>query len=234
MPRKKNNPLLQPSEGLSLSTLKQLPSLSTQCKWVVKNALLNGDLEYGVLYTENQLARSLGVSRTPVREAVMELASLGMITILPRRGFHLNVFTAQDIEEIYELRWMLESSAVRKLTATPEKFDFARLESMVKAQRGSLDTRNKEEYISTGQGFHRELIELCNNKHLLRIYESIGDTIHMAWMQAVAHQRRTSSDVVDDHGKLLALICGGKTEEALELLAAHLDNSKRSALAAQA
>ena len=80
----------------------------------LRDAISNGNLRHDEIYNEIALAKELGISRTPVREALLELSSQELVTFLPRRGVIVNSFTDKDIEEVFELRKAIELAAVEK------------------------------------------------------------------------------------------------------------------------
>src|SRR3990170_4844269 len=94
----------------------------------LRESILSGQMTSGEIYNEMALAKEMGVSRTPVREALLELASQGLVTFLPRRGVMVNYFTERDVEEVNEIRAAIELAIVEKVARTFAIHDFARLD----------------------------------------------------------------------------------------------------------
>ncbi len=103
------------SEPLVKAIKKPLPLAKIALK-SLRDSILSGKLVPNETYNEIALAKKLGISRTPVREALLELSSQGLITFLPRVGVRINHFTEQDVKEIFELRKAIELFAVAKVS----------------------------------------------------------------------------------------------------------------------
>ena len=96
------------------AALKQPESLAKMAYEAIRKSILSGQWKIGELYNEKAIAAELGISRTPVREALLELAAQDLVLFLPRRGLMVNRFTRRDVDEIFELRKAIELAAVEK------------------------------------------------------------------------------------------------------------------------
>ena len=96
----------------SLKAISQPKSLAKIAYAKLRSAILNGELRAGELYNEIAIAKQMGISRTPVRESLLELTSKGLVTFLPRRGVMIRSLSEEDLEELFELRrfWKTISS----------------------------------------------------------------------------------------------------------------------------
>lgn len=215
-----------------LSAIPESIPLAKHIEERIRGAILTGQMRPHVLYTETRLAEQLGVSRTPVREAVLDLASRGFVTVLPRRGFHVRVVTQQVIKEIYELRWALESHAVRALAEHPECYDFSALKSAAAKQKDSAQKSEIPEVVASGRDFHVQILRLLGNTRICKIFDDVRDIIHAIWLQAFTHTI-APSEVVCDHEQLIQLMQKGDADEALALLREHLQRSERAVREAQ-
>src|SRR5262245_35638355 len=104
---------MQSGRGVRLEPIQHV-NLTDRVYRAIKDRLLSQEIEVGSRLREDDLAAQLGVSRTPIREALMRLAQEGLVEIAPRSGTHVCTFTPDDIEQIFDLRIALESLAVRK------------------------------------------------------------------------------------------------------------------------
>ncbi len=220
------------ADNLELEEIPNTVSLSRQVEERIRAAIIAGRMKPNVLYTETSLAAQMGVSRTPVREAVLDLASRGFVTVLPRRGFQIRIFSEQAIREVYELRWALESHAVRTLADHPERYDFSTLLEAANAQKESAIKAEISGAVASGRSFHMKLLELCANGMICKIFEEIRDILSVTWAQAFTHSI-SAADVASDHILLAGLIRQGKADEACTLLREHLKRSEKAVLAAQ-
>ena len=105
----------------------------------LRDSILNGQLEPGQIYNEMALTKELGISRTPVREALLEFSAQGLITFLPRKGVVIKHYTRKDVIEIFELRRVVELTAIEKVAKADPPLDLSRIEKSLENQRKSAD-----------------------------------------------------------------------------------------------
>ena len=105
----------------------------------LRDSIFNGQLQPGQIYNEMALAKELGISRTPVREALLEFSAQGLITFLPRKGVVIKHYTRKDVIEIFELRRVVELAAIEKVAKADPPLDLSRIEKYLEDQRKSAD-----------------------------------------------------------------------------------------------
>lgn len=211
-----------------LPQLDQPESLAKLAYNALRESILSAQMQPGVIYNEKVLANDLGISRTPVREALLELASQGLVTFLPRKGIVVNEFTNGDIEEIFELRKAIELAAVEKIAKTATVTELARLEKNVAAQRKAAKAKNLQEYMELDRSFHMLFSELTGNRRLLQIMQNIRDLVHLMGLRALAKQKGRVEEVLEEHEKVVAAVRQGNAVEARRLMEQHLDRSKEA------
>jgi DNA-binding transcriptional regulator YhcF (GntR family) len=121
-----------------LPVIAKPESLAKMARDALLNSILSGELNTDEVYNEMALAKDLGISRTPVREALLELSVLGFIQFIPRRGVVVNRFDRQDIDEIFELRKALETAIVEKAARAVPPADLADIEKTLGDQRAAF------------------------------------------------------------------------------------------------
>ena len=124
-------------------TLKSIPQPAPLNKLAyekLRESIMAGHLKPGEIYNEMSLAEELGISRTPVREALVELSAQGLVTFLPRRGVQINAFTERDIEEVFELRKLVELGVIDKIADLIQYCDLDKLEKTIEDQRKQFRT----------------------------------------------------------------------------------------------
>jgi DNA-binding GntR family transcriptional regulator len=163
-----------------------------------------------------------------VREALLELASQGLVTFLPRKGIVVNEFTNRDIEEIFELRKAIELAAVEKIAKTATVKELARLEKNISAQRKAAKAKNLQEYMALDRSFHMIFSELTGNHRLLQIMQNVRDMVHLMGLRALAKQRGRVEEVLEEHEKVVEAVRQGDAMAARALMAHHLDRSKQA------
>jgi len=130
----------------------------------IKTSILSGHLNPGERLTEEHLAKTLGVSRTPVREALHRLESEGLIKIRKKRGFVVSRDSKEEVEEIFELRSILEGYALRVISESVSEETLFRLERFIRSAEESLKRKKIEDVFKWNTRFHDTLHELVANK----------------------------------------------------------------------
>mgnify|MGYP001815088894 FL=1 len=210
---------------LKFAAIKQPESLAKMAYEAIRKSILSGQWKIGELYNEKAIAAVLGISRTPVREALLELASQDLIIFLPRRGLMVNRFTRRDVDEIFELRKAVELAAVEKITATSPPFDLIEIEDSLLSQRKAVKQKDYLAFMEADRLFHTRFSELTNNRRIIAILENIRDMIHVMGAKALALEGR-ALEVIEEHQTIFEAVKKGNIEEARKAMAYHLDQSK--------
>ena len=209
------------------AALKQPESLAKMAYEAIRKSILSGQWKIGELYNEKAIAADLGISRTPVREALLELASQDLIIFLPRRGLMVNRFTRRDVDEIFELRKAIELAAVEKVTVAAPPFDLFEIEDALLSQRKAVKQKDYFAFMEADRLFHTRFSELTNNRRIIAILENIRDMIHVMGAKALALEGR-SLEVIEEHQTIFEAVKKGNIEEARRAMAYHLDQSKEA------
>ena len=209
------------------AAIKQPESLAKMAYEAIRQSILSGQWKLGELYNEKAIAVDLGISRTPVREALLELASQDLIIFLPRRGLMVNRFTRRDVDEIFELRKAIELAAVEKITIASPPFDLFDIEESLLKQRRAAKEKDYLAFMEADRLFHTSFSELTNNRRLIAILDNIRDMIHVMGAKALALEGR-ALEVIKEHQTIFEAVKKGNVEEARRAMAYHLDQSKEA------
>ncbi len=209
------------------AAIKQPESLAKMAYEAIRKSILSGQWKIGELYNEKAIAADLGISRTPVREALLELASQDLIIFLPRRGLMVNRFTRHDVDEIFELRKAIELAAVEKITVAAPPFDLFEIEEALLSQRKAVKQKDYLAFMEADRLFHTSFSELTNNRRLIAILDNIRDMIHVMGAKALALEGR-AVEVIKEHQTIFEAVKKGNIEEARRAMAYHLDQSKEA------
>lgn len=206
------------------------PSLKDQVYSYLKEAIVRGELQFGSFYSVQWVASRLGVSRTPVREAVQQLQHEGLIDVFPYKGFTVKAISPAVIEEVFEVREAIESFCIKKLLAqygTPAYAELmVMLERTVEEQKYMVaHGKDAMDYWKLDKGFHRRIVEFCNNKVLSEVYESISDKISSIALATLQDRSRFAS-ASEEHALILAKLKEG-SHEAVNVNVAHLLSTKK-------
>ncbi|SMC65338.1 DNA-binding transcriptional regulator, GntR family [Desulfocicer vacuolatum DSM 3385] len=209
-----------------LAELKKPVPLTKMAYDALRRSILTNQLTSDVIYNEKGLAQQLGISRTPVREALLELSSQGLVSFLPRKGVVVNKFTRKDIEEIFELRYLIELASVKKICRTWTADDLSGIEQCLEKQKQLLNqAENPITFMEIDRDFHVAISQLTGNKRLVSIIQNIRDILQLMGIRALTTRGRMEK-VILEHANILGAIKKRDVEEALLQMRVHLDQSK--------
>src|ERR1700744_6059813 len=141
------------SNGTGLRSLRRR-NLREEAVEVLRAAILGGELEPGSIHRAVSLAERLGVSPTPVREAMLELARLGLVEVLPNRGFRVTVIDDRDLDEVAELRRLLELPGWRLVIEPADDESLDALEEPLRAIEAAADSNDVQAFLVADRDFH--------------------------------------------------------------------------------
>jgi len=177
----------------------EVKSLVTVVLDTIRRRIFTGEFRPGQKINESEIAVNLGISRSPVREAFRILERDGLITTLPRKGSYITDISLQDLEELFEVRKILECYAldcIKKRTKTSTE----KIQSMIeKLDRNLL---KKHDPFSVISGFHYNLVELSNNSRLIELYKILAVSLRRYWM--IYHIEKGQRDISLEHHQGIA------------------------------
>jgi|SRR5581483_5377099 len=192
----------------------------------IKQHLLEGPVDEQSRLTEESLARQLGISKSPIREALNRLEAEGLIRIEPRRGAYLRRFNTKDIDELYDLREALEVHAVRTAKITPELI--AQLKKSVRSMRTLLRANDRSAYIEEDVNFHAAIAAGTSNGRLVATLENLQNQI---WLFRRDTYDLSSSVAADFHQAIVETLETGRSAEAQRAMREHIQNVRRRLVA---
>ncbi|MFJ6630998.1 GntR family transcriptional regulator [Streptomyces sp. NPDC091376] len=187
----------------------------------IKQAVLDRRYEGGTLLTEGELAEAVGVSRTPVREALLKLEMEGLLKLYPKKGALVLAVSAQEIADVVETRLLVEEFAVRRAVPAPPRL-IVRLEELLEEQRRRAESGDLAEVAITDRSFHAEIVRHAGNEILSRLYDQLRDRqLRMGVAVMHSHPDRIAKNVTE-HAEILEAIRDGDTERAAACVRRHL------------
>lgn len=203
-------------------------SLREQAYAAIKRAILDSRYPPGAMLSENGLAEELEISRTPIREALRELASGGLVRILPQRGVVVSELSVQDIVEVYQLREQLESFAVHLAAArmTPAEVEGFRTDH--RRALGHAKAGRAREAYDASILLHERLIALAGNAKLVQFMAQLSDQVHRFGLLTLRHGRMAPA--LAEHGEIIEALTTGRADEAERLMRQHLRTDRDVAL----
>jgi DNA-binding GntR family transcriptional regulator len=187
----------------------------------VKQAVLDRTYEGGSLLTEGELAEAVGVSRTPVREALLRLEVEGLIKLYPKKGALVLPVTAQEIADVVETRMLVEQHAARKaVPASPGLI--ARLEELLARQREQAAAGDYAAASVTDRCFHAEIVRSGGNVILSHLYDQLRDRqLRMGVAVMHSHPDRVAKTLVE-HEEILEALRAGDADRAVAAVRGHV------------
>jgi DNA-binding GntR family transcriptional regulator len=166
---------------------------------VLRAAILGGELAPGSIHSAVSLADRLGVSPTPVREAMRALVGSGLVEVLPNRGFRVTEISEQDRDEICALRLMLEVPALRLVIERASDAGLHEVEERLWALEAAAAGGDVAAFLAADRTFHLDLLSLAGNRRLVRIVAELRDQARIA-------RPHTLIDTAAEHRQLLDAI----------------------------
>lgn len=188
----------------------------------LRTAILAGELVPGERLVELEVARHLGTSRGPVREALRQLEKEGFVDILPYRETRVSSVTLTELKEVLvPIRMIVESFALRQLLETKDADLLASLRNIVQRMQAAAEEGDRASVIQHDLEFHRALVGSLDYSHPIRVWSSITPVIYRAFFMGTTSA--TMHDTVDGHVRLLEVIGRGDRDGALTLLQEHIE-----------
>jgi DNA-binding GntR family transcriptional regulator len=197
--------------------IPKYPNLTELAYLHIKRSILEGSFSDGKRLTEDNLAAQLGISKSPVREALNRLESDGLVTIEPRRGAHVRTFTLQEACELYELREVLEVHAVGLARITPEFLN--ELAASIDRIKRDLAERNTIAYVEEDIRFHNLIAAASGNNELRRTLENISQKTALFRSRTYRLVAATSPDC---HDKIYEALKEGDRKLAQQAMRDHI------------
>jgi len=204
--------------------LRRAKSLTEQAADEIRARIVLGDVALGSSLSENTLAAELGVSKTPVREALLQLKSEGLVSIQPQRGSFVFDMSAAEVVQLGELRETLELAALRLAAKHDPKELVKELREIVGEMRKSLDKNDAAAYRKLDADFHRAFFDHSGNVYLLASYLGIAFRIQALRSRLSADPVLNRSSYVD-HEKICKLVDEGRIADASKLLSSHVSGT---------
>ena len=200
---------------------KRLTALAERAYTQIKQMVLDNRVHGGEYLLEEDLARTVGVSRTPVREALVQLQNEGLIAIVPRRGIRVVPLTVEDIREVHDIMQWLESQAAFALATREDRAPFVKeLRRQVTDMRRALAQNDLDAWAAANDRFHIGLVASAGNGRLVRICENLLEQSQRVRMFTL-RLRKPPSRTTDAHTSMLKAIEEGDGEKAVAIQVAN-------------
>ena len=197
----------------------------------LREAIINGVLRPGERMMEIQLAEQLGVSRTPVREAIRKLELEGFVVMIPRKGAYVAGISLKDIVDVFEVRAALEALAAGLAAERITDEELETLERMLVRIGKCIDSEDLQELIEIDTAFHEALYQASRNEKLVQIINNLREQIQRFRSTSLAYPGRMK-EALEEHKKIVEAISERKAAQARQLAQQHIENAENSMLEA--
>lgn len=227
----------------SRSTARDDRSVRQTAYFHLQRKIASREFPAGSALSELAVAKDLGISRTPVREAIGQLVAEGLLEQIPNRGVVVVQLTRNDIVDLYELREALEVYAVGKAARRPlDAADLHRLQhfadeitvlrnELIDRHSGELNDEQMHRFVVCDLGFHTLLMRVAANARILKVVNETRLLIRIFAIRRTGHNAADLERIYQQHCDVLRAVAERDPDRAMRLLSEHIQNSQRERLA---
>lgn len=195
----------------------------------VKEAVIAGDFAEGTMLSEGQVATELGVSRTPVREAFVQLESLGYLRLYPKRGALVVPVSREEVGPVIETRWVVERHGI-EVAAGTDRGALRAIAASLDAQEHHIRAGDLHAFADADRDFHQAIAAATGNPILIALYDSLRDRQRRMTRGMVHDSKERAATFLEEHRAIHDAIAAGDAARASALLRAHLDHARETLL----
>ncbi|NMA82681.1 MAG: GntR family transcriptional regulator [Epulopiscium sp.] len=195
----------------------------------LREAILKGDLTPGERLMEKQLAEMMGVSRTPIREAIRKLELEGLVVMAPRKGAQVAEITEKDLQDVLEVRAALEALAVRLACEKMKKEELDKLRRTMEEFKEAADAKDVYGMIDKDVEFHDIIFRSTENERLMQIVNNLREQIYRYRVAYLKHSHHHTG-IQEEHEDILRVIEEKRVEEAENVATVHIHNQEKAVI----
>jgi DNA-binding GntR family transcriptional regulator len=195
----------------------------------LRDAILRGRFRAGARLRQVELADSLGISRTPIREALVRLQDEGLVELLPGGGVRAKLLNLDEAVELYDLREVLDGLAARLAATRADAPALARLERLLERMARSMAGADAHQWFGAHVAFHEEIVRAAGNRPLGRLLSVVRQSVQHFHPLLLRTERRLEH-AWNEHRGIYAAIAGRDPAAAERLARAHIANAKEIVL----
>lgn len=192
----------------------------------LRQAILKGDMEPGERLMEITLANKLGVSRTPIREAIRKLELEGLVHMVPRKGAIVASISEKDMRDVLEVRVTLEELAVKLAIQNMEKPDIDQLKKAARNFESAVIARDLVDIVEADVMFHDVIYNKTNNGRLIQIINNLREQMYRYRLEYVK-DARTHSILISEHQDIITALEKKNVDEAKNAVRQHIVNQEK-------
>ena len=214
----------------NISKIEGYELLGQKVYRALKTEIIKGSLKPGIKLLECKVAEQLGVSRTPVREALRELAAEGFVTMSPNKGMIVNNVSVKDIQDVLQIRGVLEGLAARLAAKLINEEEIKELEKYLKQMEYYADKDDALGFSKADAEFHELILNICRNNRLIQIRKNLSDQAHRYRIRSLSIPGRLKYSL-KEHQEIVEALKRKDLEQADRLSQKHIKNVVANILA---
>jgi len=191
----------------------------------MRHAIIEGDFKPGQRLMEVQLAEQMGVSRTPVREAIRKLELEGLVIMVPRKGAYVAGLSSEDIKDVVEIRAILEGFAAKQASYNYTPQDIKQLEAVFKNFEQAVLENSIVDLINYDTEFHEVIYKIANNTKLIQISNALREQVQRYRVAYFTQTHRTDI-LLKEHRSMLDAIINKDGNRAREIAEQHVSSTE--------
>ena len=204
--------------------------LSQKVYRILKTEIVKRYLKPGTKLLEVKIAKQMGVSRTPIREAIRELAAEGFVKIIPNQGVIVSIASIEDTQEVLQIRSVLEGLAARLATKVINGEEIKELEKYIEQMEYYANKDNALAFSKIDVEFHELILNICGNNRLIQIRKNLSDQAHRYRIRSLSIPGRLKHSL-KEHQEIVKALKRKDSEQAGRLSQKHIENVLKNILA---
>jgi DNA-binding GntR family transcriptional regulator len=210
-----------PDDALTIGPLAKAVSLRETVTQILRAAIISGEMAPGEVYSAPALGMRFGVSATPVREAMVDLSSEGLVQTVPNKGFRVTAVSEAELDDIAALRMLIEPPTVRQVTPLIPEEAIPALRELARAIVGNAEAGDLITYTEADRRFHLAILEYSNNQRLVSLVSDLRSHTRLYGLSRMV-DRGTLAGSAAEHLELVDLIAARDATGAGNLMKRHI------------
>jgi DNA-binding GntR family transcriptional regulator len=216
---------VEPDEILPLAHLGRQPSLRESVAESLTAAIISGALKEGTLYSAPVLGAAFGVSATPVREAMMDLVRQGLVETVKNKGFRITRITEQELDDITQIRLLLEPPIVGRVAGTIPANGYPSLRTKAEHIVAAAKTGDLTEFLAADREFHAEILRYHGNAPLVELATSLRARTRLYGIQSLSESHQLAESA-QEHHEIVNLLELGDSRAVEDLMYRHISHAR--------
>ena len=204
-----------------MEMVKRPISFRNQALSQLRNGIVVGSLQPGSLHSEQTIAEKLGLSRTPIREALLQLANEGLVQFVPNRGVRVTPLDGEHLAYVLQFRAAIEGCGASRMAASRDAKGIARLDAELKRQRAIIKAGDRLVWVEANMDFHMVLAESSENVLMMEAFVPLASHTKRLGYR-MNHRTQRMRESLDEHSAIVDSIRRGDVDRARTMAEEHL------------